>query len=192
MTTKQFAVKISKAESGGRWIMGASAKDRQNDTISADAFKNAIADVGGKLITLWQHQAAQPIGFWENLEFKAGQLIGDLKLSAVNLAAMVKQLLDDDVPLGASIGFRGLDGEYNEFGGIHYTEIELLETSIVSVAAQPAAQRIAKQYGIPLDRLSVEPETDGTVSSASNKPPKILARESIEKAARLLDKVEKR
>jgi HK97 family phage prohead protease len=187
MKQKNLHVKITTAESAGKWVMGAIAKDRDNDTISGEAFTNAISATGGNLITLWQHQSDKPIGYWHKLEYKAGQLIGELKLSAVNLAGMVKQLLDDGVPLGASIGFRGLDGEYNEFGGVHFTEIELLETSIVSVPAQPLAQQIAKNYGVSLDGLSVSRDTTRATSSAQ-KPPKLLARETLAKAARALEK----
>jgi hypothetical protein len=69
--------------------------------------------------------------------------------------------LDDGVPLGASIGFRGT-GEQNKAGGIHFKTIELLETSIVSTPAHPRAMQIAKKYGID---LSVVEPVDPCVAS---------------------------
>lgn len=185
MTIKALDVTIRKADHSGRWIMGASARDRVDDTITPDAFKSALKKVGSKLIALWQHAANQPIGFWHNLEYKNGNLEGDLKLSTVNLATMVKQLLDDEVPLGASIGFQGLDGAPNEFGGIEYTDISLLETSIVSVPAQPAAIRIAKHFGIPLDRLSIERDHNAT-SGDNNNPINKQALETVQRARKVL------
>jgi hypothetical protein len=60
---------------------------------------------------------------------------------------MIKQLIADGVPLGASIGFRGR-GENNKAGGIHFKEIELFECSVVSIPANPRAMQIAKSFGV--------------------------------------------
>lgn len=150
MTTKSLQVQITKGDRDGQWVMGASARDRVDDTIAPEAFETALKTVGGKLIALWQHDSAKPVGYWHNLTHKAGRLIGDLKLAGTNLGLMIKQLLADEVPLGASIGFRGLDAEPNKHGGLHFKSIELLETSIVSVPANPAAIQIAKRFHIVL------------------------------------------
>lgn len=147
-TRKQIDVAFEKS-TDGRWVMGATARDRVNDTIAPRAFANAVEKVASRLIALWQHDNRQPVGYWENLSYKAGKLIGDLKLSETNLGLMIKQLLADGVPLGASIAFTGY-GKANDLGGYHYSEIELLETSIVSVPANPLAMRIAKSYGVDL------------------------------------------
>ena len=74
---------------------------------------------------------------------------------------MLKTLIEDGVPMGASIGFRGR-GEQNKAGGIHFKEIELLETSIVSTPAHPRAMQIAKQFNITL------PSTEGDASVVSD------------------------
>lgn len=171
MIEKQLTVTITKADDNddGQWIMAAASPDLVNDTIEPSAFVDAIKKISGKLIALWQHDRHQPIGYWHDLKYKAGQLIGSLKLSDTNLGKMIKQLLSDDVPLGASIGFRG-EGDYNDLGGINFTAIELFETSIVSVPAQPKAQRILKSFGvtIPLSEDSTSPVTsdDLTVKTA--------------------------
>lgn len=148
---KTLHVTIKKAETqdDGEWVMAASSRDRVNDTIEPAAFIDAIKNISGKLIALWQHESSAPLGYWHDLKYKAGKLIGNLKISETNLGKMVKTLLADGVPLGASIGFRG-QGEYNDFGGIHFNEIELLETSIVSVPANPLAQQILKSFGVEL------------------------------------------
>ena len=173
---KFFATNIEKGERDGQWVMGATAKDRVNDTIAPDAFTKAIKGVGGKLIALWQHKNDQPVGYWHNLVYKSGKLIGDLKLSDTNLGRMIKQLLSDGVPLGASIGFRGLDGDMNDDGGIHFKSIELLETSIVSVPANPLAVQIAKNFGIDIKSLDIDSD-----SAASGDTPG-LPDEAIKKA----------
>lgn len=151
MQTKQsaFGAQIAKASaassSDATFVLASTVLDRDNDTIEQEALKN-VAKNTSKLITLWQHKSDQPIGYWNDLTVAGNQLVGDLNLSSVNLGLMVKQLLADNVPLAASIGFMGA-GEFNDIGGINYTAIELLECSIVSVPANPEAIQIAKHFG---------------------------------------------
>jgi HK97 family phage prohead protease len=123
---KHLAATVEKSEAEGfdaRFVMSAVTPDRVKDTIDESAYK---ANLGKKLIALWQHDHDQPMGYWENLRVEAGKLIGDLKVAGTNLGQMIKQLIADGVPLGASIGFRG-KGEPNKAGGIHFKELELLE-----------------------------------------------------------------
>lgn len=183
MDKKNLFVQIQKADRDGQWILGASARDRVDDTIAPEAFRNALKAVGGKLIALWQHNSDNPIGYWDNLKEKGGQLIGDLKMADTNLGRMIRKLLEHGTPLGASIGFRGLDGEPNEFGGFHYKEIALFETSIVSVPCQPAAVQIAKSFGFTPESLEIQGPAPGATSGAD---PIQISRAAIEKARRLL------
>lgn len=149
--TVEQAVVVKKADVSGfdaQFIMSASSPDRVKDTIDPKAYPKAIQGVS-KLIALWQHNTDFPIGYWANMSAKATQLNGYIKLASTGMAQFVKQLLDDEVPVGASISFRGR-GELNDIGGIHYKEISLLECSIVSVPAHPRAVQIAKSFGITL------------------------------------------
>jgi HK97 family phage prohead protease len=146
---KQIPVLIEKSNSSSfdaQFVMSATSPDRVKDTIDESAYK---PNLGKKLIALWQHNSSQPIGYWENIRVEAGKLIGDLKVSSINLGQMVKQLIADGVPLGASIGFQG-KGKQNKQGGVHFTEIELLECSVVSIPAHPKAMQIAKSFGFDL------------------------------------------
>jgi HK97 family phage prohead protease len=149
MHTKHLDVTIEKAASSefdARFVMSATSPDRVKDTIEESAY---AASIGKRIVALWQHDSDKPFGYWENLQVKSGKLIGDLKAAGTNLGQMIKQLIADGVPLGASIGFRGT-GEPNKIGGIHFKSIELLECSVVSVPAHPMAMQIAKSYGIDL------------------------------------------
>lgn len=161
MQHKSLDVTIEKAKTpdyDARFVMSAASPDRVKDTIDPEAYKHAL---GKKLIALWQHDRDQPFGFWHNLRIEAGKLIGDLKASSTNLGQMIKQLIADDVPLGASIGFRGR-GEPNKIGGIHFTEMEILECSVVSVPAHPRAVQLAKQFNVTLTS-----KEDGGASAVS-------------------------
>jgi HK97 family phage prohead protease len=152
MRNKQFAVTVEKLAQTGdydaRFIMSSSSPDRDRDVITPQALRQ-VQDT--KLIALWQHNPSNPIGFWENLRLEAGKLIGDLKVASTELGMMVKQLLAENVPLAASIGFMGA-GPPNKAGGIDFHEIELMECSLVSVPSNRDAQRIAKQFGFDLSR----------------------------------------
>lgn len=152
---KSLDVEIQKSSEAGydaRFILSAGTPDRVNDTIDEKAY---LPNLGKSLIALWQHNHDQPVGKWENLKVQGKQFIGDLKLASTNLGKMIKALLDDDIPLGASIGFSGR-GEPNDKGGIHFDEIEIYETSIVSVPCHQRAVRIAKSYGIDLPEVMSE------------------------------------
>lgn len=154
-TKHYLPVKIEKAAEDGydaRFVMSASTPDRVNDTIDPAAYRN-LGPIP-KLIALWQHKSDQPVGYWHDIKAEGGRLIGKLKLASTNLASMIRQLIDDGVPLGASIGFRG-DGEPNKSGGIHFTTLELFECSVVSVPAHPRAVQLAKSFGFDPKDLGI-------------------------------------
>jgi HK97 family phage prohead protease len=158
MLTKSIDVTIEKsssAEFDARFIMSATSPDRVKDTIEESAYS---PNLGKKLIALYQHDSDKPIGFWDNLRVETGKLMGDIKFASTNLAQMCKTLIEDGVPLGASIGFRG-KGEQNDKGGIHFKTVELLECSVVSVPCHPAAMQVAKKFGIDLQSSEIDPGT---------------------------------
>lgn len=164
MLQKSFPVTIEKADRAdfdARFIMSAGSPDRVRDTIEPSAYKS---NLGRKLIALWQHDADRPIGYWENLRVEADKLIGDIKFASTNLAQMVKTLINDGVPMGASIGFTG-KGEANKQGGIHFKELNLLECSVVSIPAHPRAMQIAKSFGIDLQSSEIEPVAESGLES---------------------------
>ena len=149
MQTQHLPVAIEKAASGSsydaRFVMSAATPDRVRDTIEPSAYKAAVKQ--DRIIALWQHDHETPIGFWSDLKAEGDRLVGHLKIASTNLGLMIKQLIADGVPLSASIGFRGR-GEANKDGGTNFTQIELLECSVVSVPAHPRAVMIAKSFGL--------------------------------------------
>jgi HK97 family phage prohead protease len=145
----QYPVTLEKATTedyDARFVMSAASPDRVADTIDPKAYEPYI---GQKLIALWQHAHDKPFGYFHDMEVRGGRLIGKLKAAGTNLGQMIKQLIADGVPLGASIGLRG-EGEPNKQGGIHFKTLELLECSVVSVPAHPRAVMLAKQLDIEI------------------------------------------
>lgn len=150
-----------------RFVMSAVTPDRVNDTIELSAYQ---PNLNKRLIALYQHNHEKIIGYWENLRINAGQLIGDIKFASTDLGQMVKTLINDGVPLAASIGFRA-KGEPNDKGGYHFKELDLLECSVVSVPCHPQAIQIAKSFNINLDEVSskgVEHQTHNKADAVQN------------------------
>jgi HK97 family phage prohead protease len=161
---KNISVEIVKSQSSeydATFVMSASSPDRMSDTIEPSAYKS---NLGKKLIALYQHDANNPIGYWNNLRIEADKLIGDLKVASTNLGQMIKQLISDGVPMGASIGFRGT-GEPNKIGGINFKTIELMECSVVSIPAHPRAMQVAKSF--QLESLIEQSSLDGDATGDS-------------------------
>lgn len=149
MESKQLAVSIEKSASSefdARFVMSAATPDRVKDTIDAKAYSAINID---KLIALFNHDPNQIAGYWTNIKAAGDTLTGSIKFASTSLGQMLKTLIDEGVPMGASIGFRG-KGEPNKAGGVHFKEIELFETSIVSTPCHPRAMQIAKSFGIDL------------------------------------------
>lgn len=145
------------------FIMSATTPDRVSDTIDPKAYTKAIAELGSsKLIALFNHDSDKIVGFWDDIKKSGDTLVGSIKFFHKEWGAMVKEMLDFGIPLGASIGFQG-EGEYNDEGGIQFNKISLMETSIVSTPAHPRAREIAKSYGVDLSSLN---ESDAAITSA--------------------------
>ena len=142
------------ADSVGSWVISSDDYDRVNDRITTPALKSLV---GQDVICLWQHNPDQPIGVWKNLRMMGNKLAADLTLAETNLGKMIKELLSVGTPLAASVGFKGL-GKKNEKNGIDFSQISLLETSIVSIPANAAAMRIAKNFGITLQSSEGDPD----------------------------------
>ena len=118
--------------------------DRVNDII--DPLGCTFANPA---VLLWQHQHDAPIG---TVTFDAPTAQGvrfTARIPKVSESSPFKDRVDEawaavkyQVVRSVSIGFRALPNGYEPLpnGGIRYTSIEILELSLVSVAANPGAQ----------------------------------------------------
>lgn len=151
---------ITKADSSefdARFVMSAGSPDRVADTIDPVAYDKVAAKTQ-KLIALFNHDPDRIAGYWTNIKRQGDTLTGLIKFASTSLGQMLKTLVEDGVPLGASIGFTAR-GEPNKMGGTHFKEIDLMETSVVSVPMHPRAVLLAKSFGID---LSSEVEASAT------------------------------
>ena len=109
-------------------------------------------------IALFNHNANAPIGTWRNIRVDDDALVADFEPAAKGTSQRVDEILsliEQDILKATSVGFRGIHSEPIKSGGTRYTEQELLETSIVSVPANPAALAIARGLKISDDTMSL-------------------------------------
>lgn len=136
------------------------APDRMGDIIEPEG-----ASYSNPLPLLWQHDSDSPVGTVrlgkstnEGIPFTA-------KIPNVEEPGPLKDRIDTargEVKLGlvraVSIGFRALDWEIMKNGGIRWTEIEILELSLVTIPANAEAIiQTVKSYGTS---ASAQPRTD--------------------------------
>ena len=159
---KRYTAEIRAAAAEGydaTGVLSATNVDRTGDTISQKAYQPYV---GKRIPALFAHDHERIIGTWENLRISKNQLIGDLKLAGTRVSDYIKALLDANVPLANSIGFRA-KGTPNKTGGLHYDDIQLYEASVVAVGMHQDALMIAKS----LDLEITEDEITESVEHAS-------------------------
>lgn len=148
MTLVKYIARQS-AEDPFEFILSDETKDRYGDIIEAKGWQ--LANFKANPIALFGHDNSFPIGTWEKVriigqELRA-RLIPALKGTSQRIDEIIS-LVEQRVLKAASVGFKPLALEPMEDGGYRFTKQELLETSIVSVPANPAALAVAKQLHI--------------------------------------------
>jgi HK97 family phage prohead protease/HK97 family phage major capsid protein len=142
------------------FILSDATVDRYGDSIDPKGWdlrafkKNPIA--------LFGHSNNFPIGNWSNVRVEGDKLIGKLVLAARGTSARIDELIslvEQGVLRAVSVGFipkkyEPLDAD-KPYAGQKYLEQELIETSLVSVPANPAALQIAKSLHVSDETLSL-------------------------------------
>ncbi len=120
--------------------------DLVRDVILPGAFAKSLARRGVRGVRmLYQHDAAEPIGFWRSL-FEdrrglavEGELVLETKRGRETLALLEAGALD-----GLSIGFRAVRARTDRRSGTRLLhEIDLIEISIVTFPMHPQARATA-------------------------------------------------
>jgi HK97 family phage prohead protease len=142
------------------YVLSDATIDRFGDTIDPAGWQ--LTNFKQNPIALFNHNPNAPIGKWKNVRVENDQLIADLAPADPGTSARVDEILSlirQDVLRATSVGFRSLESApidpKNPFGGTKYTSQELVETSIVSVPANPAALAIARSMNISDETLSL-------------------------------------
>ncbi|MCW3837821.1 phage major capsid protein [Sphingomonas canadensis] len=142
------------------FVLSDATLDRYGDTVDPKGWdlrwfkKNPIA--------LFGHNASFPIGTWSNVRVEGGKLIGRLNLAARGTSARIDELIslvEQGVLRAVSVGFiprksEPMDPE-KPYRGTKFLEQELLETSLVSVPANPAALAVAKSLNLSAETIGL-------------------------------------
>jgi HK97 family phage prohead protease/HK97 family phage major capsid protein len=142
---------------GMDFILSDETIDRMGDTIASDGWD--IEAFNKNPIALFGHNPNFPIGKWSNLRVENKGLRGTLQMAPEGTSDRIdeiRRLIDAGILKAVSVGFRDLESEpidkKNPFSGYRFIRQELIETSLVSVPANPNALAIAKS-------LKVSPQT---------------------------------
>ena len=147
--------KANNIDAGVEFIMSDSTVDRMGDVILPTAWK--LETFKKNPIALYQHSHEDPIGVWENVRVEGGKLMGVLKLAAQGTSAdidAIRELVKQGILKAVSVGFKAINYKQNEkISGVMFTDVELMECSLVSVPANPAALAVAKKFNANEKRI---------------------------------------
>jgi len=123
-------------------------RDHGGDMVMPGAYAaslNKLVKVGGRVRMLWQHDAAQPIGVWDEVREDArGLYVKGRLLTEVARGREAAALMEAGAVDGLSIGYRTVRAEKLPGGGRKLLELELWEVSLVTFPMLPVARVAAK------------------------------------------------
>ena len=167
--------------SGMEFCLSDESVDRMGDIIQADGWN--IESFSRNPIALFNHNPNFVIGRWQDLKVADKSLRGRLIMApegTSNRIDEIRKLIDAGILKAVSVGFRDLESvpldKKNPYSGSRYLKAELVETSLVSVPANPNALAISKSLGI-------SPETQDLVFAKHGNRDKIKRREFTGKHA---------
>jgi HK97 family phage major capsid protein/HK97 family phage prohead protease len=145
------------AEDPFEFILSDETPDRYGDIIKAAGW--VLANFKANPIALFGHDNSFPIGVWEQVRVVGSELRAKLVPALKGTSQRIDEiisLVEQRVLKAASVGFKPLVAPESRPGnkGFIFTRQELLETSIVTVPANPAALAVAKQLHISDETLT--------------------------------------
>lgn len=142
------------------FVLSDATVDRYGDIVEARGWD--LRNFKRNPIALFGHSASFPIGTWSNVRVEGGKLLARLNLAARGTSQRLDELIglvEQGILRAVSVGFRPVEWEPIDkdkpYGGQRYTKQELLETSLVSVPANPAAVALAKSLNLSPETMSL-------------------------------------
>lgn len=164
----------AEAANGTEFVLSDETPDRMDDIIMSDGWE--LEAFKKNPIALFNHKSDFPIGKWKGLQVSNKQLRGQLELAPVGTSERIdeiRRLIEAGILRAVSVGFRPLDAKprdiKNPFSGQQFLKQELVETSLVSVPANPNALAVAKS-------LKISPATLDLVFAGQGKRSELLQR----------------
>ena len=135
------------------FVLSDESIDRMGDIIMSDGWN--LEAFNANPICLFNHSPMHPIGKWKGLKVEKGMLRGKLELAPEGTSPRIdeiRKLVDAGILRAVSVGFRPTEVKQRAEKGIAvgyvYTKSELVETSLVSVPANPNALAVAKSLNV--------------------------------------------
>lgn len=126
--------------------------DQGGDIVARGAYAKSLAALkarGGSVKMLWQHDAAQPIGVWDEIhEDERGLYVKGRLLLEVERAREAAALIGAGAIDGLSIGYRTVAAEKTAKGQRLLAELELWEVSLVTFPMLKEARVAAKSEAL--------------------------------------------
>jgi HK97 family phage prohead protease len=139
-------------------------RDQGGDLVLPGAYGGSLARLaqrGGRVRMLWQHDPAQPIGIWDEVREDArglwvkGRLLVDVARGREAVALLAAGAID-----GLSIGYKTLRAE-RDAGGRRLIELDLWEVSLVTFPMQSTARVAAKTQPAPQEWQALDALAEG-------------------------------
>ena len=152
--------------------------DRSNDIVEANGMMFELP-----FPFLWQHDHSKPIGNVVAAKRSNQGLEIEVQIAKIKEAGTLKDQVDhawnaikEGLVRGLSIGFRALDYDIRQGGGIHYTATEIFEVSAVTIPCNTQATITEiKRASHPATKLSKSNHTIVKLNSGGVKlsPPNV-------------------
>jgi HK97 family phage prohead protease len=146
--------------------------DSANDCIEAGAFKRSLAQAksDNRLPPLlWQHDTAQPIGAWREIDEDGHGLFvkGELFTTDIPRAREAYRLMKENALSGLSIGYRVKHSYRDADTGVrHLTDIELHEISVVTFPANDHARVLRVKSNFTAGQIPTAKECEAILRDA--------------------------
>jgi len=145
---------------GMEFVLSDATVDRYGDIVDPAGW--LLTNFKKNPIALFGHSGGFPIGTWSNVRVEGEKLVARLNLAAKGTSARLDEiisLVEQGILRAVSVGFRPIKSEpidpAKPWGAQKYTKSELLETSLVSVPANPAALARAKSLNLSQEIMNL-------------------------------------
>lgn len=147
---KQVATQIKAVDEDSRtitFVMSSEGVDRDGDIIQVSGWE-LDSFMRNPVFLVFHDQRQFPIGRVEDIKAVDGQLLGTVRFAekgTYEVADVAYELYRQGIMNAVSVGFRGIEWEPMEDGGLLFTRQELFELSAVPVPANPEAVAVARK-----------------------------------------------
>lgn len=138
------------------YVLSDATVDRYGDVVDPSGWE--LRDFLKNPIALFNHNSDAPIGRWADVRVDKGKLVGRLELASEGTSGRIdeiRRLVEQGILRATSVGFMPIASEPLKGGGSKFTKQALMETSLVSVPANPNAVQLAKSLHVSDDTLSL-------------------------------------